>query len=54
MAAEALALHIAGMIEDGESIPATSTLDALVEYPAIKHAVAFLVHVQPEAERTAR
>jgi hypothetical protein len=54
MAAAALALHIAGMIEDGESIPEPSTLDALAEDPAIKHAVAFLVDVEPEAERTVR
>jgi len=54
MAAEALALHIAGMVEDRDAIPAPSTLDALAEDPAIKHAVAFLVHVEPEAERTVR
>ena len=54
MAAEALALHIAGMAEDGETIPEPSTLDALAEDPAMKHAVAFLVHVEPEAQRTVR
>jgi predicted RNase H-like HicB family nuclease len=54
LAAEALALHIAGMIEDGEPIPDPSTLDALAEDPAMQHAVAFLVHVAPEAERTVR
>ena len=54
MAAEALALHIAGMVEDGETIPEPSTLDALAEDPAMKHAVAFLVHVELEAERTVR
>jgi predicted RNase H-like HicB family nuclease len=54
MAAEALSLHIAGMVEDGETIPEPSTLDALAEDPAMKHAVAFLVHVAPEAERTVR
>ena len=54
MAAEALALHIAGMVEDGETIPEPSTLDALAEDPAMKNAVAFLVHVKPEAERTVR
>ena len=54
MAAESLALHIAGMSEDGETIPEPSTLDALAEDPAMKNAVAFLVHVKPEAERTAR
>jgi putative PIN family toxin of toxin-antitoxin system len=54
MAAEALTLHIAGMVEDGETIPEPSTLDALAEDPAMKHAVAFLVPVEPEAERTVR
>jgi predicted RNase H-like HicB family nuclease len=54
MAAEALSLHIAGMVEDGEEIPAPSTLDALAEDPARKNAVAFLVHVEPETERTVR
>lgn len=54
MAAEALALHIAGMVEDGETIPEPSTLDALAQDPAMKDAVAFLVHVEPEAERTVR
>jgi predicted RNase H-like HicB family nuclease len=54
MAAEALALHIAGMVEDGETIPEPSSLDALAEDPAMKHAVAFLVHVEPEVDRTVR
>jgi predicted RNase H-like HicB family nuclease len=56
MAVEALALHIAGIVEDGQTIPEPSTLDALAEDPAMKHAVAFLVHVEPEAEteRTVR
>jgi predicted RNase H-like HicB family nuclease len=54
MAAEALALHISGMIEDGDAIPAPSTLDALAEDPAREGAVAFLVHVEPETERTVR
>ena len=54
MAAEALELHIAGMVEDGEEIPAPSMLDALADDPAMKDAVAFLVHVEPERERTVR
>jgi predicted RNase H-like HicB family nuclease len=41
-AAEALSLHIAGMMEDGEEIPAPSTVDDVVNNPAIKDAVAFL------------
>ena len=43
MAAEALALHIAGMVEDREEVPAPSMLDALADDPAMKDAVAFLV-----------
>src|SRR5438067_1661240 len=53
MAAEVLALHIAGMVEDGEPIPKPSTLDALAD-PSREEAVAFLVHVEPERERTVR
>lgn len=54
MAAQALALHISGMLEDGDAIPAPSTLDALAADPARKNAVAFLVHVDPHADRTVR
>ena len=54
MAAEALALHIAGMVEDGDANPEPSTLDDLTEDPAREGAVAFLVHVEPETERTVR
>jgi predicted RNase H-like HicB family nuclease len=45
LAAEALTLHIAGLIEDGEKIPAPSTLDFLAKDPALRGAVAFLVPV---------
>ena len=54
MAAEALALHIAGMVEDGDTIPAPSALDDLTDDPARKNAVAFLVHVDPHTDRTVR
>ncbi len=43
MAAEALALHIEGMVEDGEAIPEPSTVDDIAYDPALKGAVAFLV-----------
>jgi predicted RNase H-like HicB family nuclease len=52
MAAEALSLHIAGMIEDAEEIPNPSTIDDIADDPAIKRAVAFLVPAQ--TERTVR
>ena len=45
MAAEALGLHIEGMMEDGEAIPEASMLDDLTNDPAMKGAVAFLVNV---------
>jgi predicted RNase H-like HicB family nuclease len=45
MAPEALALHLQGMAEDGETIPEPSTLDDVADDPAIKGAVAFLVSV---------
>jgi predicted RNase H-like HicB family nuclease len=45
MAAEALALHIEGMAEDGEPIPEPSTIDDVAEDPAMRGAVAFLVSV---------
>ena len=54
LAAEALSFHITGMVEDGEPIPAPSSLDILAEDPAREGAVAFLVHVDPETDRTVR
>jgi predicted RNase H-like HicB family nuclease len=45
-AQEALALHISGMIEDGESIPRPSTLDKIAEDPATQEAVAILVETK--------
>jgi predicted RNase H-like HicB family nuclease len=45
MAAEALAMHIDGMREDGEAIPPPSSLDGIMDDPANRDAVAFLVDV---------
>jgi predicted RNase H-like HicB family nuclease len=53
MAAEALALHLRGMEEDGEAIPEASTLDQLANDPALRDAVAFLVRAELP-ERTVR
>ena len=53
MAAEALSLHIEGMMEDREAIPEAATLDALANDPAMKGAVAFLVNVDV-AEKAGR
>jgi predicted RNase H-like HicB family nuclease len=54
MAEEALTFHIAGMEEDGDPIPEPSALDTLADDPAMKGAVAFLVHVEPKAGKTVR
>ncbi len=45
LAADALKMHIEGMLEDGEIIPEPSTLDQLADDRALKNAVAFLVTV---------
>lgn len=54
MAAEALALHVEGLLEDGEALPEPSTLDGLVRDPALKDAVAFLVPLDDNAEKAVR
>ena len=46
MAVEALAFHVDGMREDGETIPQPSTLDELRNDPSMKGAVAFLTEVR--------
>jgi hypothetical protein len=43
MAAEALAFHVEGLLEDGETLPEPPTLYGLVRDPALEEAVAFLV-----------
>ena len=42
-APQVLALHIGGMMKDGEAIPEPSTIDDIADDPALKGAVAFLV-----------
>src|SRR5579862_1442301 len=54
MAADALALHIKGMLEDGDAVPDPSNLDTLEKDPNMKGAVAVLVSVEPAAEKTVR
>ena len=50
MAAEALALHIQGMIEDGVAVPEPSKLDDIAEDAAKHGAIAFMVRVDaPDA-----
>ena len=50
MAHEALSLHIRGMLEDGESIPAPSKLEDIMADPDYADAVAILVVTVSEAK----
>lgn len=54
MAEEALAFHVEGLLEDGETLPEPSTLDGLVRDPALKDAVAFLVPLDDGAGKSVR
>lgn len=54
MAGEALALHVEGLLDDGETLPEPSTLDSLVRDPALKDAVAFLVPLDDKAGKAVR
>lgn len=53
-APDALAFHIAGMMEDGEKIPKPSKIDDLVADPARQNAVAFLVTADFPKSKTVR
>jgi len=48
MAQEALALHIQGMIEDGDPIPEPSKLDDIAKDVTEQGAIAFLVKAEPK------
>ena len=52
MAAEALALHIQGMIEDGDAVPEPSKLDAIADDASKHGAVAFMVRVDITARES--
>lgn len=54
MAQEALALHIRGLEEDGEPIPAPSTLETVMADDNNRAGVAVLVAAPERAERTVR
>ena len=54
MAQEALELHVGGMVEDGEKLPAASSLEAIMTNPENADAVAFLVTLPEPADRTVR
>lgn len=53
-APEALAFHIAGMLEDGERIPRPSKMDDLADDPNRENAVAFLVSTDFNKTKTVR
>jgi predicted RNase H-like HicB family nuclease len=54
MAAEALELHVEGMSQDGEAIPAPSSLDEIMADEHNRDAVAFLVDVAAQAPKAVR
>jgi predicted RNase H-like HicB family nuclease len=53
-AEEALALHLSGMAGDGEAVPETSSLEAIMNDPENQDGVAVLVPFKSEAPRTVR
>ncbi len=54
LAGEALELHIDGMNEDGERIPAPSSLDKVMELPEAVDAVVLVVNVKRKAPKVVR
>ena len=54
MAAEALAFHLEGMIEDGDTIPSPSALEAIRSDPVNRDGVAILVDAPAAAARAVR
>lgn len=54
LAAEALELHIGGMFEDGDPIPAPSSLEAVLADDRNRDAIGFLVDVAPPPDRALR
>lgn len=54
MAEEALAFHIEGLLEDGEEMPAPSSLESVMAKALNRQAVAVLVPVKTGAPRAVR
>jgi predicted RNase H-like HicB family nuclease len=54
MAEEALALHIDGLLEDGEAVPEASSLEEVMSDPENKDGVAILVAVKTDAAKCVR
>ena len=54
MATEALAFHVDGMREDGDSVPSPSSVDTIMADPHNRDAVAFLVDLPERSQRAIR
>ena len=54
MAEEALALHVEGLIEDGDAIPEPSSLEAIMSDPDNRSGVAILVSVKNDQPKIVR
>src|SRR5579863_8679079 len=54
MAEEALALHIEGLVADGEAIPEPSSLEEVMTDPDNRSGVAILVSVKDDQPKTVR
>jgi predicted RNase H-like HicB family nuclease len=54
MAEEALALHVEGLVEDGETIPEPSTLEEIMSDPDNRSGVAILVSLKTEQPKAVR
>ncbi|MFA7413258.1 MAG: type II toxin-antitoxin system HicB family antitoxin [Rhizobium sp.] len=54
MAGEALALHVEGMIEDGEAVPEPSSLESIMSNPENRDAVAVLIPLKSVARKAVR
>ena len=54
MAEEALALHVEGLVEDGETIPEPSTLEGIMSDPDNRSGVAILVSLKTEQPKAVR
>ncbi|CAN7315223.1 MULTISPECIES: type II toxin-antitoxin system HicB family antitoxin [unclassified Phenylobacterium] len=54
MGAEALAMHIEGLLEDGEAVPEPSSLEAIMRDPDNRDGVAVLIPVEGKATKAVR
>ena len=54
LAGEALGLHIEGMLEDDDAVPAPCSLDEAMELPEAREAVVLVVNVEEKAPKVVR